>query len=484
MILTLLLTATLAGADAAPIPARPPNIVFVLADDLGYGELGSFGQARIRTPNLDRLAGEGRRLVRHYAGSPVCAPSRCVLLTGRHTGRAIVRANWENGGWGPDEPEGQFPLPADTPTLARSLQRAGYATACVGKWGLGGPETTGHPNRQGFDLFFGYLCQRQAHNHYPTHLWRNEERVELENEWFASHQEIDAPPASVATYQQRYAGADYAPDRMVDVALQFIRENHERPFFLLYASPIPHVALQALPEDVAAYPAEWDDGPYLGQRGYLPHPSPRRAYAAMVSRLDFEVGLIVNQLEQLGLGDDTLLVFTSDNGPTYNGGTDSAFFESTAGLRGTKGTVWEGGLRVPTFARLPGRIPPGTTSDVPSGFQDWLPTLLELAGVDATEHGDGQSLVGVLTGSDAELPERDLYWEYRNQQALLRGRWKAVRPRLGRGDTTVELYDLANDPREERDVRADHPDRVRELERALDEAHEPSTDFPLAAVDG
>jgi len=480
-----MLAALLLAALASPCEPvdRPPNVVFVLADDLGYGELGCFGQTRIRTPNVDRLEREGMRWTQHYAGSPVCAPSRCVLLTGKHTGHALVRANWENGGWGPDEPEGQFPLPADTATLARSLKRAGYATACIGKWGLGGPETSGHPNRQGFDLFFGHLCQRKAHNHYPTHLWRNAERVELANEWFAAHQRLDAPLASDAAYDERFAAAEYAPDRMIEEALGFIRAHRDRPFFLFYASPIPHVALQVPPDAVEAYPAEWDAGPYLGGKGYLPHPSPRRAYAAMVSRLDDEVGRIVRLVDELELTGDTLIVFTSDNGPTFAGGADSEFFESTAGLRGLKGSVWEGGLRVPLVARWPGHIAPGTTCDLPSGFQDWLPTLLEQAGLEIPSGLDGRSLAAVLSGDEFAWAERDLYWEYENQQALRRGRWKAVRPRLGEDDSALELYDLAADPFEREDVAADHPGVVAELERALRDARVPNADFPIPALD-
>jgi len=258
-----------------------------------------------------------------------------------HTGHSIVRNNWENGGWGEDAPEGQYPLPEGTLTLASELARRDYTSACIGKWGLGGPDTVGHPNNHGFDLYFGYLCQRKAHNYYPTHLWRNADKVVLDgNPWFKSHERIAEPLASDAAYQERFAAEHYAPALMLAEALSFVRANKDAPFFLYYPSPIPHAALQVPPEQLAAYPAEWDEQPYLGQKGYLPHPSPRRAYAAMVSHLDMEVGRILDLLDELGLAGDTIVMFSSDNGPTYNGGTDSKFFESTGSLRGLKGSVY------------------------------------------------------------------------------------------------------------------------------------------------
>ena len=459
------------------------NVVYVLADDLGWGELGSYGQTKIQTPHLDRLAAEGMRMTRHYSGSPVCAPSRCVLLTGLHTGHAVVRDNWENGGWGPDEPEGQLPLPPESVTLAELLKERGYATAAIGKWGLGGPDTTGHPNRQGFDHFFGYLCQRKAHNYFPSHLWRNEQRVEL-NDYFRAHQRLEEPLATPADYAAAYQAEHYAPDLMIDEALRFVRENAERPFFLYYASPIPHVALQVHDDDLEAYPAEWDDDPYLGTKGYLPHPSPRRAYAAMVSHLDGEVGLLLDLLDELGLRDDTIVVFSSDNGPTFNGGSDSAFFESTAGLRGLKCSVYEGGVRVPCIVRWPSRIAAGATTAHVSGFQDVLPTILELVGAALPEHQlDGISFAPTLLGLGGQRVHDHLYWEYAGRQALLRDPWKAVRPRVGKGDLALELYHLGDDPAESRDVAGLYPGVVEELEGVLAAARTPSTDFPVPALD-
>ena len=481
-----LLALALAGCVAPRSePDRPPNVIFVLADDLGLGELGSFGQEKILTPHLDRLAREGMRFTRHYSGSPVCAPSRCVLLTGLHTGHAHVRANSENGGWGPDAPEGQLPLPAGTVTLGHRLQERGYRTAAVGKWGLGGPGTTGAPEHQGFDHFFGYLCQRKAHNYYPTHLWRDGEKVPLEgNPYFKAHQRIEAPLASDADYAERYAAATYAPDLMIEDALEFVRASADGPFFLLYASPIPHAGLQVPDEDLEAYPASWDPEPYLGHKGYLPHPSPRRAYAAMVSRLDREVGRLVALVEELGLTEDTLVVFSSDNGATYNGGTDSAFFGSFAGLRGRKGSVYEAGVRVPLIARWPGRVAAGSSSDHLSGFQDVLPTLVEAAGGEVPAGLDGRSFLPTLLDRPGQETAPFLYWELRGQQALRAGRWKAVRPRLGKGDLELEVYDLEADPGETRDLASERPEITRRLEALLAEARVPSPDFPVAALDG
>lgn len=482
-LLTLFLPSS---GDSPPQDAgRRPNVIYVLADDLGYGELGCYGQERIRTPNVDRLAAEGMRFTQHYSGSPVCAPSRCVLLTGRHTGHAVVRDNWENGGWGPDEPEGQLPLPEGTVTLPSLLRDAGYRTACVGKWGLGGPGTSGAPERQGFDLFLGYLCQRVAHNYYPTHLWRNGERVALEgNDYFRAHQRIDAPLPDNASYWERYARVHYAPDLMIEEALRFIRESAETPFFLYFASPVPHAAIQVPPEELKAYPAAWDEQPYLGGKGYLPHPSPRRGYAAMVSRLDRDVGRLLELVEELGLAEDTLVMFSSDNGPTYNGGTDSEFFDSAGGLRGLKGSLYEGGLRVPLVVRWPGRIAAGSSTDHVSGFQDVLPTVLELAGLEPVAGIDGISFAPTLLGRAGQEQHGHLYWEYARRQAIRMGDWKGVRPRLPRGDLELELYHLVRDPGERRDVRADFPAVADELARRLAASRTVSAVFPIPALDG
>lgn len=465
-------------------PLRPPNIVFFMADDLGYGEVGAFGQELIPTPHMDSLAADGMIFTSHYSGSPVCAPSRCVLLTGLHTGHAQVRNNWENGGWGQDKPEGQWPLEPDTVTLASALQARGYATGAVGKWGLGGPNTSGAPENQGFDFFCGYLCQRIAHNHYPTHLWRNGERMELAgNPWVDSHQKLKTPLDTEAEYWERYNGAQYAHDVMVEEAVAFVKDHADEPFFLYYASPIPHASLQAPPEDLDAFPREWDKDHYLGQKGYLPHPRPRAAYAAMVAHLDREVGRVLTTLEELGLRDNTIVVFTSDNGPTFNGGTDSTFFNSAAGMRGLKCSVYEGGLKVPTLVRWPGQIEPKTSSDLMSSFQDWMPTLLEIAGGQCPKNLDGISMLPTMTGEGDQELHKALYFEYAGQQALRSGRWKAVRRKLRKGNLATELYDLVNDPAESHDLAREKPKVLARMVSLLESERTPSTNFPLPGID-
>jgi arylsulfatase A len=493
-LLSLLIPATLclttlgdAASTTQTAGERRPNIVYVLADDLGYGELGCYGSEKIRTPNVDRIAREGMSFTQHYSGSPVCAPSRCVLLTGKHTGHAIVRDNWENGGWGEDDPEGQYPLPEGTVTIARILQEAGYATGAFGKWGNGGPGTSGHPLEQGFERFVGYLCQRQAHNYYPTHLWSDRERLELPgNEWFKSHQKLTEPLADEDEYYARYSRATYAGDPMIEGALEFLRDHQAEPFFLYYASPIPHAALQVPRSEVEAYRDAFPETAYLGQKGYLPHPTPRAAYAAMVSRLDREVGRILDELDALGLAQDTIVMFSSDNGPTFNGGTDSAFFDSAPGMRGLKCSVYEGGLRVPFIARWPLKIAAGTHSDLLSGFQDVLPTFAELLELDVSLPSDldGLSLAPTLLARGEQAEHELLYWEYAGQQAIRVGKWKGVRPRLRKGDLALELYDLEVDRAESNDLAAEHPEVVARLEALRAREHAPSEVFPLPTVDG
>lgn len=455
-------------------PARP-NIVFILADDLGYAELGSYGQEKIKTPHLDRMVAEGMRFTQAYSGSPVCAPSRATLLTGRHTGHAQVRDNYELGGFTDEEERGQLPLAPGTFTLGTMLQEQGYVTAVIGKWGLGGPGSTGVPNDQGFDFFYGYLDQKQAHNYYPTHLWRNTEWDTLANEYFSPHQRLQAVPDDPAAYDA-YKGTDYAPDLMAEEALRFIRENQERPFFLYFAPTIPHVSLQVPDEELAAY--DFEETPYLGDRGYLPHPRPRAAYAGMVSRLDAYVGQILQSLEELGLEDNTLVVFTSDNGPTFNGGTDSEFFDSNGPLRGLKAQVYEGGIRVPMIARWPGRIEPGATSELRTAFWDVMPTVAELVGAPLPDSTDGVSILPTLLGRGQQAEHEYLYWEYHGRggaQAVRMGDWKAVRLQGHIDpDASIALYNLATDLSETTDVAAEHPDVVRQIREIMETNHTPS----------
>ncbi|MHC4844975.1 MAG: arylsulfatase [Planctomycetota bacterium] len=470
------------SACAAP-PPDPPNLVYILADDLGFGELGSYGQTRIRTPHLDRLAAEGMRFTQHYSGSPVCAPSRATLLTGLHTGHAEIRDNDEMGErgdvWNDPDLEGQRPLSDGARTLGEVLQDRGYVTAAIGKWGLGWVGSEGDPNRQGFDHFYGYICQREAHNYYPTHLWRDGAKHVLDNERFSPHQRLpdDADPTLAASYDA-YRGGDYAMDHLTDDALGFVREHRDERFFLYLAYPVPHLALQVPDEDLREYAGAFDETPYRGDRGYLPHPTPRAAYAAMITRMDSDIGRLMALLADLGLDENTLVVFASDNGPSWVGGVDREFFDSSGGLRGRKAQLYEGGIRVPMIARWPGRVAPGSVSDHVSAFWDVLPTFAELAGAPTPAALDGLSMVPTLLGRPHEQTAHELlYWEHaRAQQAIRVGDWKAHRKRPG---DPIELYDLSSDPGEQHDVAARHPEVVARLTALMRDARTPSEHFPL-----
>jgi arylsulfatase A len=485
------------GAAAAAWPglsncrrsrSAKPNIIFFLADDLGYGELGCYGQEKIRTPQIDRLAAEGMRFTQHYSGSPVCAPSRCTFLTGKHTGHAYIRDNDEMGDrgdvWHDLSLEGQRPLPAGTATIGTALQKAGYATGAVGKWGLGGPGSSGHPNKQGFDFWYGYLCQRIAHNYYPAYLWRNETKEILEgNTGFFPHQKFphDKDPHDRAAYAS-YSGRVYSPDRIAEEAMGFIKRHSAGPFFLYFAFTIPHAALQVPEDSLREYEGAFPETPYLGDKGYLPHPTPRAAYAAMVSRMDGSIGRVMSLLESLEIDRNTLVFFSSDNGPTYNGGTDSSFFQSAGPLRGLKGSLHEGGIRVPLIARWPGRIKPGTTTDLPSAFWDILPTLTELSGTGLLPDGDGISFLPTLLGRSSEQKKHEsLYWEYQGKQALREGPWKAVRSVETK---EWELYNLADDIDETENLAAQNPGLIEEFAEAMTASRTESGLFPLVRKRG
>ncbi|MGE0605762.1 MAG: arylsulfatase [Pirellulales bacterium] len=483
-------------ALSADLPRRP-NIIFILADDLGYGDLGCYGQQKIKTPRLDRLAAEGMRFTQHYAGCAVCAPSRCVLMTGRHPGHAYIRDNKDPVQPGVPRPvKGQIPIPDDALTLAEQFHANGYATAGCGKWGLGGHQSTGDPLRQGFDHFFGYLDQWHAHNFYPTFIWNDGQRLPLNNAEIDAHQKLpaDADPQDPQSYTP-YIGEDYVPDRVSERALAFIRENRERPFFLYVPTAVPHLALQVPPDSLAEYQGQWEDPPYLGDRGYTPHFTPRAAYAAMITRMDRDVGRILDLVRELNLDERTIVVFTSDNGPAPDrvGGTDGDFFASSGELRGQKGSLYEGGIRVPCLVRWTGQIAAGTASDRVTGFEDWFTTLLELTGHDssATPDTDGFSFAPTLL--NREQPPRDfLYREfasYGGQQSVRVGPWKGVRQNLlPRGKNVqptlnVELYNLDSDPGESRDVAAHHPRVVAQMEQLMREQHVPSAEFPIGPLD-
>jgi arylsulfatase A-like enzyme len=472
-----------------------PNIIYILADDLGYGELGAYGQEKIETPNIDNLASSGMMFTQHYAGSPVCAPSRYMLMTGKHPGNATIRGNdeWNERGdvWSFDamlenpELEGQRPIPPETITIAKMLKEAGYATGAIGKWGLGGPNTDGHPNRQGFDFFYGYLCQRQAHTYYPTHLWKNDERVFLRNEQVHPHQRLpeDADPYDLQSYAPFYNQPDYAAGLMHAQALHFIEEHRDVPFFLYLPTPIPHVSLQAPQRWVDYYHDKFgDEEPYPGGN-YTPVRYPNATYAAMISYLDEQVGDLVQKLRELDLYENTIIMITSDNGPTFTGGVDPAFFGSAAPFKGEygwgKGFLHEGGIRVPMIAAWEGVIPAGTVSNHVSAFWDVMPTFAEISGATKPENIDGISFMNTLRGNQETQKEHDfLYWEfpqYGGQQAVRMGNWKGIRKKLiSDNNLEIELYDLDSDPREQNNIAGQHPDIVEEIRVIMETAHTPS----------
>jgi arylsulfatase len=461
----------------------PPNIIYILADDLGYAELGSYGQKMIRTSNIDSLAADGIKFTQHYSGSPVCAPSRCVLMTGKHTGHAYIRDNDEmperGDVWHDPALEGNRPLLPNTKTIGTILQEKGYITGAVGKWGLGGPANSGEPNQQGFDFWYGYLCQRQAHNYYPTHLWKNTKKDILEeNEYFFPHQKFpeDKNPLDKASYDA-YKGQTYSMDRMVEEALGFIKNNKNTPFFLYLPFPVPHVSIQVPEDSVKEYEGAFPETPYLGDKGYTPHPTPRAGYAAMITRMDREIGKILALLEELGIAENTLVMFSSDNGPTFNGGTDSAFFESAGPLRGLKTMLYEGGIRVPMIARWPGKIKPGTETDHISAFWDVLPTITDILGIDPPDDIDGVSFLPTLLGQNEKQEKHEyLYWEYKGKQAVRIGKWKAYRPGV---DQNLELFNLEDDIGEQQDLAAENPEIVAKIQEILQTARTKSELFPL-----
>lgn len=464
------------------------NVVFILADDLGWGELGSYGQKKIPTPNLDRLAQEGSRFTRHYSGAPVCAPARCVLMTGKHLGHAEIRGNLPAKKLLPQYDEGQYPLSEEAVTVAQVFQKAGYATGAMGKWGLGPVGSSGEPNKKGFDLFFGYNCQSVAHSYYPAHLWRNDQKITINSKPVPGQATQPEGPVKM----EDWIGETYAPKLMIQEAEAFIQTKAASPFFLYLAFIEPHVSIHPPKESVERFPAEWDTEPYRGENGYLPHPRPRAGYAAMISDLDGYVGRVLAALEKAGVADRTLVIFTSDNGATHPrkpsspfnvGGADGSFFNSTGGLRGFKGSVYEGGIRVPMIARLPGKIPAGQVNETPGFFADWFPTLCEAAHLAKPEGLDGQSLWPALTSGKKQPRSQPLLWvfpEYGGQVAVRLGDMKAVRQNLKtKNPGPWELYDLAKDPTETTDIAAAHPDTVKQAEELLKKETSPNRVFPL-----
>ncbi len=432
----ILLSLLLAFAGAVLRGAsEKPNVIFILADDLGWGDVGCFGQTKIKTPHLDRMASEGVLFTHSYAGTTVCAPTRCALLTGRHTGHAAIRANREL------QPEGQEPLPAGTFTVAQLFKKAGYTTAAFGKWGLGFVESTGAPDKMGFDLFFGYNCQREAHNYYPDHLWRNREKVELD-------------------------GKTYSHDLIAKEALKWLGKHTGSPFFLYVPFTIPHDKYQA---------------PDLGPYGNEPWSEQLKTYASMVTRMDASIGELFAALKKLGLDEKTLVIFSSDQGADNKAVLET--FKSNGPFRGGKRSMYEGGLRVPTIARWPGKIKAGAFNDTPWVFYDFLPTVSELIGqpLPAGVPTDGVSIMPALLGK--KMPGRDfLYWELHEGafiQAVLMGDWKGVRNGPG---LPLELYDLAKDESESTDLAAGNPEVVERIEAIMQREHVPDPLWPDAAA--
>jgi arylsulfatase A-like enzyme len=434
-----------------------PNIIFILADDLGYGDPGCYGQKTIQTPNIDKMAAEGMRFTDHYAGSTVCAPSRCCLMTGLHSGHAWVRGN------------ALVPLRPSDVTVAELLKQAGYTTGIIGKWGLGEPETTGIPNKQGFDYWFGYLNQRHAHNYYPSYLWRNEEQFPLKNEVNHVIGGWDRTPGGVATNRVEYSHDLFAAD-----ALRFVEQNRDRPFFLYLALTIPHANNEAGNKGMEV--------PSFGPYADKDWPEPQKGHAAMITGMDRDIGRLMAKLKTLGLHEQTLVMFSSDNGPHKEGGGDPAFFNASGPLRGYKRALYEGGIRVPMIARWPGRIEAGSTSDHVSAFWDFLPTCCELIGINAPDRIDGISMLPTLLGRSGQQKKHEyLYWEFHEQgkkQAIRMGRWKGVRLNAAKKpDGPIELYDLQSDLGEKNNVAGQHPQVVTKIEGYMRTTRTPAEHF-------
>ncbi len=466
LIAILLVALGLPAPDALPAPGPDParvdrpNIVLVLADDLGYGDLGCYGQKRIRTPRLDRMASEGMRFTQFYAGATVCAPSRSALMQGLHTGHCRVRGNA-----GRHNPVAQALRDTDL-TVATALRNAGYTTGLFGKWGLGdvGPAESGLPGRHGFDSFFGYLNQTHAHNYYPTFLWRDQQRVPLPNVV-----PNETPQGAGASSNK----AVYSHDLITEEAFAFVRKNRERPFFLFLAVTLPHANNEAGTNGMEVPHL----GPYEHQTDW---PQPQRAHAAMIDRLDRDVGRLLDLIDDLGLRERTLFLFTSDNGPHREAGTNPEFNDSNGPLRGIKRDLYEGGIRVPFIARWPGRIPAGSVSPTVGWFPDFFPTALAIANRPAPDGLDGVSLLPVLHGSETLQRSQPLYWEFHEggfKQAIRDGDWKLVRrdPSLA-----PELYDLQADPGETRDLAETHPAVVQRLTAQLTTLRVDSADWPVS----
>jgi len=443
--------------------AGRPNIIFILADDMGYGDLGCYGQKLIQTPNLDAMAKQGTRFTQFYAGTAVCAPSRSSFLTGQHTGHTPIRGNKGV------QPEGQWPIPDSAITIAEVLKEAGYATGDFGKWGLGPVASSGDPIKQGFDAFYGYNCQTLAHDYYPDHLWENDTRVNF-------------------TANTPEHPTDYSADLIHQKALQFIDQHKSNPFFVFLSYTLPHAALQ-VPDDslFEKYKKLLNEKPIpvpkWNGKNYAPQAFPKSAYAAMVSRLDVYVGQVLQKLKDDGIDKNTLVIFSSDNGPHKEGGYDPDFFNSSGPLRGVKRDLYEGGMREPMIAWWPGKVKAGATSDYVGAFWDFLPTFAELAKVPKPKNIDGISIVPALLGQKNVPTHPWLYWEFHEQggkQAVRLGNWKGVKLNVTDNPKgPIELYDLSTDLGEKNNVVDKHPDVVQAIRKIMEQQHRESPDFPL-----
>lgn len=469
----------LMAVSSLALGQQKPNVIYIYADDLGYGELGVYGQTKIKTPFLDAMAKEGIRFTQHYTSAPVCAPARCMLMTGVHAGHSYIRGNYELGGFADNKEGGQMPLPENTFTIAKLMKNAGYQTALVGKWGLGMSNSTGNPNQQGFDYAYGFLDQKQAHNLYPTHLWENGKWDTLRNSYQLVHEYQNKKLALDSIDFEKFRGKDYAATKMMEKALGFIEKNKAKPFFLYLPLPLPHLSLQAPEEEIKAYQGKFEETIYTGQKGgYVPTKYPRATYAAMISYLDKQVGRVMATLKKLQIDENTLVIFSSDNGATFDvGGVDTEFFNSVGGLRGRKQDLYEGGIREPMIARWPAKIKAGRLSNHPSAQFDVMATLGELTGQKIPVHTDGISFLPTLLGQKQKT-HPFLYFEFpekSGQVAVRIGNFKGVKSQLKKNKQAPwELFDLANDPSESHDIAKNHPEILKQMDEIVKNQHRPS----------
>lgn len=513
----LALCATVPSVAAAPATAagkadkakndKRPNVIFILMDDAGHGDFGCYGQTKTETPNIDALAENGIRFTNMYTAAPVSSPSRCCLLTGMNSGHAQIRDNQEvqDGNprvWYYDDVymdptlEGQYPLHADTPTLGTEMQKAGYRTGMVGKWGVGGPMNESKPWTMGFDFYYGCICQRLAHNYYTPFYWKNDQKEQINKEYINPGTPLDegADPRDPRSYDKYSKGKVYGPDVMFENVKEFVNENAERPFFLMWTTPLPHSPLQAPQEWVDHYVAKFgDEEPLAGDdfhrnvwpHNYYPCRYPHATYAAMISYFDHQVGELVKELKRLGIYENTIIIFTSDNGPANNASSPTVWFDSAQPFRCGKGwgkrSLHEGGIRMPFIASWPAKIKKGIVSDHIGDFTDIMPTVCEIGGVECPQT-DGVSLLPLLSGKAKKQKEHEyLYWEYPTKGGIFAvrwGKWKGLVQDVNKGNRKMELYDLTTPSKEVEDFRnnvaAEHPEIVERMWGYINESHVPA----------